>query len=110
MNNEKIIKYSLLVALILAIQIKGQSLSEFLGHWTGTEQLNSPSLTYENRNISLTIEEGGVREGFHIFTSSSDFLHNEDVEWAFHYFGFLKKPNPIDFSPKIHYTHRHYWV
>ena len=74
MNNKKIIKYSLLVALILAIQIKGQSLSEFLGHWTGTEELNSPSLTYENRNISLTIEEGGVREGFHIFSSSSDLI------------------------------------
>ena len=97
MKNKKIIKYSLLIALILAIQIKGQSLSEFLGHWTGTEELNSPSLTYENRNISLTIEEGGVREGFHIFTSSSDFLHNEDVEWAFHYFGFDKSKTQLIF-------------
>ena len=68
-----------------------------MGHWTGTEELNSPTLTYENRNISLTIEEGGVREGFHFFTSSSDFLHNEEVEWAFHYFDFDKSQTQLIF-------------
>ena len=42
----------------------GQAPSDFLGQWTGQEDLESESISYQNRNISLIISEGGVREGF----------------------------------------------
>ena len=75
----------------------GQGQSDFLGQWTGQEDLNSEAMNYENRNISIFISEGGIREGFYIFQSSCDFLFNEDLDWAFHYFGFDKENNKIIF-------------
>ena len=75
----------------------GQGQSDFLGQWTGQEDLNSEAMNYENRNISIVISEGGIREGFYIFQSSCDFLFNEDLDWAFHYFGFDKENNKIIF-------------
>ena len=62
----------------------------FLNQWIGLENLETPGLTYENRNISINIEEGGIRDGYYIYNSSSDFLYNEELNWAFHYFTFTK--------------------
>ena len=75
----------------------GQAPSDFLGQWIGQEDLDSESISYQNRNISLVISEGGVREGFYVFESSCDFLYNENLEWAYHYFGFSKDDNRITF-------------
>ncbi len=50
------------------------------------ENLESPRLTHDNRNISITIEKGGVRDGYFTYNSSSDFLYNEELNWGFHYF------------------------
>ena len=75
----------------------GQGQSDFLGQWTGEEDLNSEALNYENRNISIVISEGGVREGFYVFQSSCDFLYNENLNWAFHYFRFDKDNTKIIF-------------
>lgn len=74
-----------------------QGLVNFLGHWSGTEALESPSIIYENRNISLIIEEGGDRDGFYVYTSSSNFLYNDNLDWAYHYFGYDKENNQIIF-------------
>ena len=80
-----------------SVMVFGQGQSDFLGQWTGQEDLNSEAMNYENRNISIVISEGGIREGFYIFQSSCDFLFNEDLDWAFHYFGFDKENNKIIF-------------
>jgi hypothetical protein len=77
--------------------LNGQALVHFLGHWTGVEELDSPSMTYDNRNISIVIDEGGDRDGFYIYTSSCDFLYNEDLDWAYHYFGFDKDSDQVIF-------------
>ena len=74
----------------IATMLFGQGQSDFLGQWTGQEDLNSEAINYENRNISVVISEGGIREGFYIFQSSCDFLFNEDLDWAYHYFTFVK--------------------
>ena len=88
---------SLILFYILSCLINGQSQPDFLGYWTGQEDLESESLTYENRNISLDINEGGVREGFYVFSSSCDLLYNSNLNWAYHYFGFDKENNKIIF-------------
>ena len=49
--------------------------------WPG--RFESESISYQNRNISIVISEGGVREGFYVFESSCDFLYNENLEWAY---------------------------
>ena len=95
--SQKLLKFSLFSLLTLFATANGQGLSNFLGHWTGLELLDSPSLTYDNRNISLIVSEGGDRDGFHIYTSSCDFLYNEDLDWAYHYFGFDKEYTQVIF-------------
>ena len=61
MANLKLYKISLFLLLMLINIANGQGLSNFLGHWTGLELLDSPNLTYDNRNISLVVSEGGDR-------------------------------------------------
>ena len=87
----------LLAFIYLVSVLNGQSLVSFLGHWTGVEELDSPSMTYDNRNISIVISEGGDREGFYIYSSSCEFLYNEDLAWAYHYFGFDKDTDQVIF-------------
>jgi len=54
-------------------------------------------MSYDNRNLSLIISEGGDREGYFIYTSSCDFLYDEDLSWSYHYFGFNKDTGQITF-------------
>ena len=89
--------FFLIILLLWASNLKGQALDNFLGHWTGLENLDSPSMSYDNRNISIMISEGGDREGYFIYTSSCDFLYNEDLSWSYHYFGFNKDTGQIIF-------------
>ncbi len=79
----------------------GQGQSDFLGQWTGQEDLNSEAINYENRNISIVVSEGGIREGFYVFQSSCDFLYNENLNWAFHYFRFDKDNTKIIFLKRF---------
>ena len=83
------IKSVFLLSIILTSSFS-QGLVNFLNHWIGIESLETSSLTYDNRNISIIIEEGGERDGYYIYNSSSDFLYNEDLDWAYHYFTFSK--------------------
>ena len=59
----KLTQYLAVTTLFMASCLNGQALVNFLGHWTGLEQLDSPSLSYDNRNISIQIMEGGERDG-----------------------------------------------
>ena len=93
----KFTHYSLVTILFMVSCLNGQGLVNFLGHWTGIEELDSPSLSYDNRNISIQVMEGGERDGFYIYSSSSDFLYNETLSWAYHYFGFDKENTQIIF-------------
>ena len=77
--------------------MNGQSPGNFSGHWTGLENLDSPSMSYDNRNISIMISEGGDREDYFIYTSSCDFLYKEDLSWSYHYFAFNKNTGHITF-------------
>ena len=89
--------FFLVIFLLWASNLRGQVLDNFSGHWTGLENLDSPSMSYDNRNISIMISEGGDREGYFIYTSSCDFLYNEDLSWSYHYFGFNKDTGQITF-------------
>ena len=83
------IKLTILVCSI-SYSLSAQGAYNFLNHWIGLESLETTNLTYDNRNISITIEEGGNREGYYIYQSSSNFIYNEDLDWAYHYFTFVK--------------------
>jgi len=79
----------------------GQDIDGFIGHWIGTEDLDSPSSSYQYRNISIHIKYGGEREGLLVFNSSSNFLHNEDLNWAYHYLGYDKDNNKVTFMRRF---------
>ena len=81
----------------MTTSLTAQGIGDYIGSWEGTETLESPTYSYDNRNIAINIMEGGNRVGFLIFNSSSDFLFNEDLDWAYHYFGFDKDNNEIIF-------------
>lgn len=88
---------SLTISYLLVANLSAQSIDDFLGDWLGTESLTSPHETFENHNVSIQIEPGGDRDGFHIYTSSSDFIYNESLSWAFHYFGLDKDEDQLIF-------------
>ena len=54
-------------------------------------------MSYDNRNISIIISEGGDRDGHFIYSSSCEFLYNEDLSWSYHYFGLNKDIGQIAF-------------
>ena len=85
------------VIILMATNLSAQGLGNFLGSWIGIETLNSPSNSYENRNIAINFTEGGERDGYLIFTSSSEFMYNDDLDWAYHYFGLDKNTNELIF-------------
>ena len=97
MAKSKYIRYLILFVFGAMTVLLGQAPSDFLGQWTGQEDLESDSISYQNRNISLIISEGGVREGFYVFEWSCVFLYIENLECAYHYFGFSKDDNRITF-------------
>ena len=82
-------KYRLLVVLILLTTSIGFSFSlgEFIGEWSGMESFASDESEedYENKNITVDIFEGGDREGYLVYTSSSSIIYNQDISWAYHY-------------------------
>ena len=95
------IKNIIISIFIFTSMVLSQDIDGFIGHWTGTEDLASPSSSYQYRNISIYIDEGGDREGLLIFNSSSSFLHNDDLNWAYHYFGYDKDNNKITFMRRF---------
>ena len=88
-----------LIAFIIPIVslLYSQSQEYFLGNWTGLENLDSPSMSYANRNLSIIISEGGDREDYLIYTSTCNFLYDEDLSWSYHYFRFNKNTGQITF-------------
>ena len=88
-----------LIAFIIPIVslLYSQSQEYFLGNWNGLENLDSPSMSYDNRNLSIIINEGGDREDYFIYTSSCNFLYDEDLSWSYHYFRFNKNTGQITF-------------
>jgi len=85
------------IVIILASNLSAQSIDDFIGNWSGTETLNSTDESYEDNYISIQIEAGGDREGFHVYTSTSDFIYNQNLNWAYHYFGIDKDENQLIF-------------
>ena len=85
------------VIILMTTSLSAQGLENFLGPWIGIETLNSPTNSYENRNIAINISEGGERVGYLIYNSSSEFMYNDDLEWAYHYFGLDKNTNELIF-------------
>ena len=88
--------------LIVAIFFAGwglhaQILTDFVGDWIGIENLQSPTAFYENKSISIQISQGGDRENFLIYTSSSDFIYDQNLEWVYHYLGIEKLTNQLIF-------------
>ena len=53
MNYIKYIMRLVFIFGLFSVYGQAQSMSDFLGHWSGTEELSSPTSSYENRNISI---------------------------------------------------------
>ena len=92
--------YPYIKSVLVAVSLTGwglyaQILTDFAGDWTGIENLQSPTTTYENKSISIQISQGGDRENYLIYTSSSDFIYNQNLSWAYHYVGIDKLTNQL---------------
>ena len=91
------IKSVVIAVSLTAWGLNAQTLSDFIGDWTGVEYLQSPTTSYENKSISIQISQGGDRENYLIYTSSSDFIYNQNLDWAYHYVGIDKLTNQLIF-------------
>ena len=92
--------YPYIKSVLVAVSLTGwglhaQILTDFVGDWTGVENLHSPTTFYENKSISIQISQGGDRENFLIYTSSSDFIYDQNLSWAYHYIGIDKLTNQL---------------
>ena len=101
MISNKQIRLIVTVSVFMTICASAQGLNDFLGTWTGVEDLESNNNNYNNRDISITISEGGDLEDCLVYTSSSDFLFNESLNWAYHYFSINKNTNEIVFHRRF---------
>ena len=100
MNIFRLKKIILATFTIVSItsQVFGVELNQFIGTWTGTESLSSDFVdNYSNKPISIDISDAENREGFLSFLSSSEFIFNEDLIWAIHYFTYDKETHQIIF-------------
>ena len=100
MRLEHQIRVILVMVLIISASYT-QSLLSFVGEWDGTESLTSPIENYDGQDVDLNIAKGGDREGFLIFTSSSDMIYNNEVGWAYHYFTFDKATYQVIFMRRF---------
>ena len=91
------IKSAVIAVSLTAWGLNAQTLIDFIGDWTGVENLQSPTTSYESKSISIQISQGGDRENYLIYTSSSDFLYDQNINWAYHYVGIDKLTNQLIF-------------
>lgn len=91
------IKSAVIAVSLTTWGLNAQTLTDFIGDWTGVENLHSPTTSYENKSISILISEGGDRENFLIYTSTSDFIYDQILDWAYHYVGYDKMTNQLIF-------------
>ena len=91
------IKSAVITVSLTAWGLNAQTLIDFIGDWTGVENLQSPTTTYENKSISIQISQGGDRENYLIYTSSSDFIYDQNLNWTYHYIGIDKLTNQLLF-------------
>ena len=91
----------ILVMVLVMSAAYTQSLLSFVGEWDGTESLTSPIENYNGLDMDLNLEKGGDREGFLVFTSSSDVIYNNEVGWAYHYFTFDKNTYQVIFMRRF---------
>ena len=94
--------YPYIKSVLIAVSLTGwvlhaQILTDFVGDWIGVENLHSSTTFYENKSISIQISEGGDRENYLIYTSSSDFIYDQNLNWAYHYVGIDKLTNQLIF-------------
>jgi len=91
------IKSAVITVSLTACGLNAQTLINFIGDWTGVENLQSHTASYESKSISIQISRGGDRENYLIYTSSSDFIYNQNLNWAYHYVGIDKLTNQLIF-------------
>ena len=89
------IKSAVITVSLTAWGLNAQTLIDFIGDWTGVENLQNPTITYENKSISIQISQGGDRENYLIYTSSSDFIYDQNLNWTYHYIGIDKLTNQL---------------
>jgi len=92
-------KYRLLIVLIVFSRSShfSYTLNEFIGEWTGTESYISDQESYDNKDITIEIYEGGDREGYLAYISTSSIVYNEDLSWTYHYLTYDKETGDLIF-------------
>ena len=98
----KNIIFALFAIVSITTQLSATELNQFIGSWTGTETLTSDFVdNFSNKPISIEIADAANRDGFLSFSSSSDFIYNEDLFWSVHYFTYDKEANQLIFYKRF---------
>ena len=67
-------KYIIYTVLLLYGSLSATNLGDFAGYWEGTESLSSPTMSFEGREVYISLRHNASLEENLLYSSNSDFI------------------------------------
>ena len=81
--------------------LRATNLGDFAGYWEGTESLSSTTMSFEGREIYISLRHNASLDENLLYNSNSDFIYNGYLDWAAHYFTYNKSENQVTFGRRF---------
>ena len=94
-------KYIIYTVLMLYGSLRATNLGDFAGYWEGTESLSSTTMSFEGREIYISLRHNASLDENLLYNSNSDFIYNGYLDWAAHYFTYNKSENQVTFGRRF---------
>ena len=94
-------KYIIYTVLMLYGSLSATNLGDFAGYWEGTESLSSPTMSFEEREVYMSLRHNASLDNNLLYNSNSDFIYNGYLDWAAHYFTYNKSENQVTFGRRF---------
>ena len=94
-------KYIIYTVLMLYGSLRATNLGDFAGYWEGTESLSSTTMSFEGREIFISLRHNASLDENLLYNSNSDFIYNGYLDWAAHYFTYNKSENQVTFGRRF---------
>ena len=94
-------KYIIYTVLMLYGSLSATNLGDFAGYWEGTESLSSPTMSFEEREVYMSLRHNANLDNNLLYNSNSDFIYNGYLDWAAHYFTYNKSENQVTFGRRF---------
>ena len=86
---------------IMSFFVQASGIGDFANYWEGYESLDSPSSSYQDRQVFINLRANDLNEETLVYISNSYFIYNGYLDWADHYFSYDKSDDKITFSRRF---------